>query len=174
MPEHVWLLRRDNAHARCRDQRSKTCSVRFLSCAARNSHLHSSREVLKGADFDYIVAESRHPHALHQNALYMALIRGNLDIADMILSSIISRLEERRSVSACIILQLFLTIYFQREVPKIYCAHQPRFVCDIKWLPRRHQRIRPRHSLVHARLSKKVGRGSDSWGEHVEYAPAAH
>ena len=64
---------------------------------------HSGREVLTSVDFDYIVAESRHPHALHQNALYMALSRGNVEMADIILSSIVLRLEELRYNFACTI-----------------------------------------------------------------------
>ena len=54
------------------------------------------RAVLAVADFDYIIAESRHPHALHQTALYMALVRGNLEIAEAILKDIMSRLEKMR------------------------------------------------------------------------------
>lgn len=57
---------------------------------------------MKVADFDLIIAESRHPDALHQSALYMALIRGNLDIADLILNSIILRLEDMRFGSQCV------------------------------------------------------------------------
>ncbi len=66
------------------------------------------------ADFDYIVAESRHPHALHQSALYMALIRGNVGVADVILSSILSRLEEMRLYSLTFIARnCFVDFLFQ-------------------------------------------------------------
>jgi hypothetical protein len=64
-------------------------------------------------DFDYIVAESRHPQALHQNALYMALSRGNVEMADIILSSIISRLEELRYIFNCVIFNVVSDCCYQ-------------------------------------------------------------
>jgi hypothetical protein len=71
--------------------------ARYVINAVRIRDFSSScRAVLAVADFDYIIAESRHPHALHQTALYMALVRGNLEIAEAILKDIMSRLEKMR------------------------------------------------------------------------------
>ena len=94
--ECIWLFWWNDFDACCCDQRLAACQVLSYVFVAYASAWQCHREVLTVADFDYIVAESRHPHALHQSALYMALIRGNLEMAEVILNSIIMRLDEMR------------------------------------------------------------------------------
>ena len=129
--------------------------------------------MLATADFEYIIAESRHPHALHQNALYMALIRGNLDIADAVLSTIIARLNDFRSLqphrtSVCFSVSFVHTyifafafiVCFQLEFPTVARLH-PR--CAVRyswWLPCLDDRVTAGYSLVHAGLSKENGTGN--------------
>ena len=121
----------------------------------------------------------------------MALIRGNVELAAVILNDIVTRLEKmvkKKEVtmvhnetqkwvdmlySCCRRTRSADTFVFQTAVSSISHAHASCVVCYLRWVPRAYQRIDARNSLVNAGVSKSACVRSSIGGSDAQYASAA-